>query len=244
MEHKCKITVLRKECYRDLQEEYLADPNSGVCPMFEVGQEFILERNGERDDFWHMLDGKFCSEAWDVISRYGYTALQGGSIMKGWTNDEKMMIACCNDGTRPVIFKIERMDVEEPALGHLIKVYREPYDQMSVRFRNKIDHDLNYLSNAGIPGLKKIYLFGSCVRGQVRSTSDVDLMILTEDRLTDRVLAADIRWTLDEAIDGVRTGVVFTCEGAESASRIFRKETDGDKKRILEVMQGTQNERL
>ncbi len=34
--------------------------------------------------------------------------------MKGWTNDEKMMIACCNDGTRPVIFKIERMDAEEP----------------------------------------------------------------------------------------------------------------------------------
>lgn len=33
--------------------------------------------------------------------------------MKGWTNDEKMMIACCNDGTRPVIFKIERIDVEE-----------------------------------------------------------------------------------------------------------------------------------
>lgn len=33
--------------------------------------------------------------------------------MKGWTNDEKKMIACCNDGTRPVIFKIERIDVEE-----------------------------------------------------------------------------------------------------------------------------------
>ena len=32
--------------------------------------------------------------------------------MKGWTNDEKMMIACCSDGTRPVIFKIERIDVE------------------------------------------------------------------------------------------------------------------------------------
>ena len=25
-----------------------------------------------------------------------YAALQGGSIMKGWTNDEKMMIAYCN----------------------------------------------------------------------------------------------------------------------------------------------------
>ena len=29
--------------------------------------------------------------------------------MRGWTNDERMMIACCNDGTRPVIFKIERL---------------------------------------------------------------------------------------------------------------------------------------
>ena len=125
---------------------------------------------------------------------------------------------------------------EETALEHL-KIYREQYDQLPVRFQNKIDHDLNYLSNAGIPGLKKIYLFGSCARGKVRSTSDVDLMILTEDRLTDRALAADIRWTLDEAIDGVRTDVVFTCEGAESASRVFRKETDRDKKLILEVMQ-------
>ena len=46
---------------------------------------------------------------------YVYTALQGGAIMKGWTRDEKMMIACCNDGTRPVIFKIERIDMEENA---------------------------------------------------------------------------------------------------------------------------------
>ncbi len=28
--------------------------------------------------------------------------------MHKWTNDERMMIACCNDGTRPGIFKIER----------------------------------------------------------------------------------------------------------------------------------------
>ena len=104
MKHKCKITVIGKKCYADLQEKYLADPKSGPCPMFEVG---------ERDDFWHMLDGRFCSEAWDCVSRYVYAALQGGSIMRGWTNDEKMMIACCNDGTRPVIFKIERIDEAE-----------------------------------------------------------------------------------------------------------------------------------
>ena len=54
--------------------------------------------------------GAHCAEAWDCISRYIYTALQGGSIMRGWTNDERLMIACCNDGTRPVIFKIERQD--------------------------------------------------------------------------------------------------------------------------------------
>jgi len=46
-------------------------------------------------------------------SRYIYTALQGGSIMHGWMNDDKVMIACCNDGTRPVIFKIERIDVDD-----------------------------------------------------------------------------------------------------------------------------------
>ena len=33
--------------------------------------------------------------------------------MHSWTNDERMMIACCNDGTRPVIFKIERIDIPE-----------------------------------------------------------------------------------------------------------------------------------
>lgn len=26
---------------------------------------------------------------------------------------DRIMIACCNDGTRPVIFKIERIDISE-----------------------------------------------------------------------------------------------------------------------------------
>lgn len=52
-----------------------------------------------------MMNGRFCGDAWDAISRYVYTALQGGSIMHKWTNDERMMITCCNDGSRPVIFK-------------------------------------------------------------------------------------------------------------------------------------------
>ena len=54
-----------------------------------------------------------CSEAWDVVSRYIYTGLQGGSIMRGWMERENEMICCCNDGTRPVIFKLERIDIPE-----------------------------------------------------------------------------------------------------------------------------------
>jgi uncharacterized repeat protein (TIGR04076 family) len=106
MKHKCKITVLRREFYKDLAEEYLANPKAGKCSLFQDGQEFILDQ----EDFWHMMDGKFCSEAWDAISRYVYAALQGGSIMRGWMKDEKVMISCCNDGVRPVIFRIERID--------------------------------------------------------------------------------------------------------------------------------------
>lgn len=110
MQHKCKVTVIDKKCFTEYQEQYLADPKSGACPFYNVGDEFIFERYGEEDTFWRTGNGTQCGEAWDCISRYIYTALQGGSIMRNWTNDERMMIACCNDGTRPVIFKIQRMD--------------------------------------------------------------------------------------------------------------------------------------
>jgi uncharacterized repeat protein (TIGR04076 family) len=53
-----------------------------------------------------------CSEAWDAIARYIYAGLQGGSIMNGWMKEENTMITCCSDGTRPVIFKIERIDAD------------------------------------------------------------------------------------------------------------------------------------
>ena len=110
MQYKCKVTVIDKKCFTDLQERYLADPKSGACTFYNVGDEFIFERYGDEDTFWHEGNGTQCAEAWDCISRYIYTALQGGSIMRHWTNDERMMIACCNDGTRPVIFRIERQD--------------------------------------------------------------------------------------------------------------------------------------
>lgn len=112
MQHKCKVTVIDKKCFPELQEQYIADPKAGPCPFYQVGDEFLFERYGEEDTFWRMGSGSQCGEAWDCIGRYIYTALQGGSIMRGWTNDERMMIACCNDGTRPVIFKLERQDYQ------------------------------------------------------------------------------------------------------------------------------------
>ena len=113
MKHECKITVLDTKCFPEYQEAYLADPKSGPCPFFKKGDTFLLKRTPQQGDFYHLMNGKFCGEAWDAVSRYVYAALQGGSIMKGWTNDDRMMIACCNDGTRPVIFKIERIDIPE-----------------------------------------------------------------------------------------------------------------------------------
>ena len=130
MRHKVRVTVLDTKLYSEIQQEYCADPASGVCPCYNPGDEFEFYRDGERDDFWHMglntltktshdpetIAGgpklPVCSEAWDAIARYIYTGLQGGSIMKGWMKEENTMITCCSDGTRPVIFKMERIDYE------------------------------------------------------------------------------------------------------------------------------------
>ena len=131
MKYKVKLTVIDKKLYPEVQQEHCFNPQSGTCPCYNIGDEFIFYRDEKRDDFWHcglntltktngnpdLVAGgpkmPFCSELWDAISRYIYTGLQGGSIMKGWMKEENTMIACCSDGTRPVIFKIERIDYED-----------------------------------------------------------------------------------------------------------------------------------
>ena len=110
MQHPCRIAVLDTKVFPEYQQQYLADPKSGP---FSKRATFFAGTHPGAGRFYHLMNGRFCGEAWDAISRYVYTALQGGSIMHNWTNDERMMIACCNDGTRPVIFKIERIDLPE-----------------------------------------------------------------------------------------------------------------------------------
>lgn len=115
MRHRVKVTVLDTKVHTDLQREYLANPESGPCPCLRRGDVYEFWREGGRDDFYHFGgDRRFpCAEAWDAISRSIYTGLQGGAFMHKWTNDDRVMIACCNDGTRPVIFKLERIDIPE-----------------------------------------------------------------------------------------------------------------------------------
>ena len=57
MEHRVKVTVLDKKLYPELQAQYCAVPDSGKCPCYNVGDEFMFYRNDERDDYWHMGAG-------------------------------------------------------------------------------------------------------------------------------------------------------------------------------------------
>ena len=91
MQYDCKITVLDTKVFPELQEKYLANPKSGKCPFFSVGDTFVLKMTAQQDDFYHLMNGRFCGEAWDAISRYVYSALQGGSIMRSWTNDDRLL---------------------------------------------------------------------------------------------------------------------------------------------------------
>ena len=52
MQYKCEMTVIDKKVFGDLQEKYLADPESGACPFYEVGAEYLFERYGDEDTFW------------------------------------------------------------------------------------------------------------------------------------------------------------------------------------------------
>ncbi|WNX86693.1 hypothetical protein RWV98_06555 [Agathobaculum sp. NTUH-O15-33] len=57
MEHRVKVTVLDKKLFPELQAQYCAVPDSGKCPCYNVGDEFMFYRNDERDDYWHMGAG-------------------------------------------------------------------------------------------------------------------------------------------------------------------------------------------
>ena len=104
---KCKITILKTTLQKDLAEEY-AIKGFGVCPLMKEGQVFYSD---------YAKPEGFCDEAWKAIYQYVFALANGsnGWYDETWIDTKKhpgTAIVSCNDGLRPVIIKIERIDDE------------------------------------------------------------------------------------------------------------------------------------
>lgn len=103
--YKIKITVLKRMANPDLIAEYAGDKVreerlvSPQCGLFTDGQEFTLSDASE-------LPEGFCAWAWADIHREILAMSAGGSLTP-WLKESGVAIACCSDGFRPVVFKIE-----------------------------------------------------------------------------------------------------------------------------------------
>lgn len=99
---KVRVTVLKKEFYPDLAQEY-GSKTMKPCPFFEVGQVYECKENKRPEGFG-------CEDAWACISRNVFALSSGGTdIYDGrWLKEgSNTCINCCNDGMRPVVFKLE-----------------------------------------------------------------------------------------------------------------------------------------
>lgn len=103
---RCKITVLKREFYPDLAAEYVRAPGFGPCDRMQEGDTFLTS-----GPFGNGMPENFCDMAWQAICLQA-TTLAGGGKVFGF---DETHIACCNDGVRPVVFKLEAYeDGEEP----------------------------------------------------------------------------------------------------------------------------------
>lgn len=97
--NKVKITVLRKTLNADLASEYGVE-GLGSCPMLREGDVFFAD---------YAKPSGFCDEAWKAIYQYVFALSHGcGTFYYGdWIKTPGVAICSCNDGLRPVIFKLE-----------------------------------------------------------------------------------------------------------------------------------------
>ena len=98
---RVKITVLKTTLDRDLAEEYGAEGLT-ACPMLREGQVFYAD---------YAKPEGFCDEAWKAVYQYAFALAHGageGLFYYGdWIRKPGVAICSCNDGLRPVIFKLE-----------------------------------------------------------------------------------------------------------------------------------------
>lgn len=93
---RCKITVLKRTLNQDLYLKYRGKKGR-LCQVFKEDQEFLVE------SAWSPPEG-FCAWAWADIRTY----LQGLFAGQKYGGAE-VFVACCTDGFRPVLFKLERI---------------------------------------------------------------------------------------------------------------------------------------
>lgn len=102
--NKVKITVLKTTLDADLAAEYGA-PGLGKCPMLTEGQVFYAD---------YAKPAGLCDEAWKAIYQYVFALAHGASglfYFGDWIRQPGVAIVSCNDGLRPVIFKLEATDL-------------------------------------------------------------------------------------------------------------------------------------
>jgi uncharacterized repeat protein (TIGR04076 family) len=93
---KCRITVLRTALFEDLRDSYMM-PDFGTCPAMKEGDVFVTGGL-----FGNSKPEGFCEYAWQAVQTMASTLAGGGKVF-----GEDWNIACCNDGIRPVILKLE-----------------------------------------------------------------------------------------------------------------------------------------
>ena len=98
--HSIQIKVLRKLYNADLVEQYNEPGVTSPCPVFEEGQEFVVQGSAQPEGF--------CSAAWQDLYKT-FRILRHGGDMDGWMKHHDTIIACCGDGLRPVVFEVKRI---------------------------------------------------------------------------------------------------------------------------------------
>jgi len=97
-----EITVLKlfdtKEVFKDppIKAKY-----SGPCPVFKEGQVFQV-------DEYCCRPNEFCTWAWEAMFAMIMTLRFGGDLWGQYYEEPGVVVTCCPDGLRPVIFKLER----------------------------------------------------------------------------------------------------------------------------------------
>ena len=99
---KCKIEVLKTTFHEDLAKEY-GCKGLGKCPMHKVGDIFYGD---------YAKPEGLCDEAWKAMYQYVFALSHESETYGDWINKKGVAICSCNDGIRPVIFKIIRTDEE------------------------------------------------------------------------------------------------------------------------------------